>query len=764
MEEEFMMVNIAPKEVTPMVINGQVTADYSRYDIVSTFPNFMSVNNLQVIRMPTTDLEYIPEEFCNMKCLKELSLFGDGIRQSGLTFLPEKFANLKSLQVLNLEQNQFENFPLQICELINLEKLYLNACGLTLVPQSIINLVHLSDIDLSSNDLSLNGLPNEFFQLPKLKQLYLNDCQLKTLPSDIGLLRTLEGLQLNDNFLKTFPDELYSLRHLKKISAKNNCLICLSSRIIELQSLEKLLLMENNITVLPAEIAKLPNLQFVNVFDNKLTRLPESLTDLGSTTRIVVRGNNHLQMPPLDVCNKGMNSIRGFFESMKKSRPVHSKRMKLVLLGESGAGKTSCAHGLVECEAINQTLNDSTVGVVIRNWQVEPDGLEVQVVDCAGQRRYQLTHPFFLSEGALHLLVINLHSYKKTPESFERNAGDWIKWVTSRLEKPRIMVVLTHRDECREDEITDKCSDILKGIKSLESHEVRRLKMEMEAIKKKGKDKDVDRKVEQLKWQIKNRPIISSVLLHKSEICYKEISDNKSGWLGMVAVSNMHELEGMMQLRQEIIRASKDMSLFPSVGRDLPESWVKLELAIKEFRSSVKAPNVPCMTVGQFNKFALDKSGLSGIGLLSALHYFESVGELKYYSGMPPAEFCVFLDLPWLGKLVKLLFRHDYEENLMFSDSYFKFDMEKIMFDHSVTKLKRDGVLSLQLLRCIWNEMSFDNDTFNQMVNAFLHFGLACRLPSPVDDEPCLFIPWFLHSGSRPQDWKDCPDDDEVGY
>lgn len=49
----------------------------------------------------------------------------------------------------------------------------------------------------------------------------------------------------------------------------------------------------------------------------------------------------------------------------------------------------------------------------------------------------------------------------------------------------------------------------------------------------------------------------------------------------MVPVSNVSELTGIVALQKEIIRIAENRELFPSVGRDLPEEWVKLEMALR---------------------------------------------------------------------------------------------------------------------------------------------------------------------------------------
>lgn len=71
------------------------------------------------------------------------------------------------------------------------------------------------------------------------------------------------------------------------------------------------------------------------------------------------------------------------------------------MLGESMAGKTSLVSALIKGESTEIDADDRTFGVVFYNWKPEPevDDLELLIVDCAGQKKYQMTHQLLLSEG-----------------------------------------------------------------------------------------------------------------------------------------------------------------------------------------------------------------------------------------------------------------------------------------------------------------------------------------------------------------------------
>ncbi len=97
---------------------------------------------------------------------------------------------------------------------------------------------------------------------------------------------------------------------------------------------------------------------------------------------------------------------------------------KVVLIGESAAGKTTLAHRLIEDRYVR---TDSTHGMNV--WRLDlplqPHGSlerEALLWDLAGQEDYRLIHQLYLDQTALALLLVN--PQKDDPFA---EAGDWLK-------------------------------------------------------------------------------------------------------------------------------------------------------------------------------------------------------------------------------------------------------------------------------------------------------------------------------------------------
>ena len=412
---EFEVINMVPKKLPVTEETGLVTVDLTCFDPLTPneFPVFSEIPGLKDLRFFSNYLKVIPDGFCEIHQLRMLFMGCSPIKpDNGLSRLPEQFRRFSDLEELHLVGNHFESFPLSVCQLSKIKKLYMDNCTLTKIPKEIKNLSSLVVLDFSYNSLGKpDSLPKEFFQLQNLKDLYLIDCQLDELPPEIGNLKSLEGLRVGKNNLSRLPEEFYNLTNLRKLNAERNEISELSPRIGELRCLTLLLLMENKLTTLPDEIKNLQSCVHVNIFDNKLTCLPRSIIEMPALESLIVDGNNNLRSPPLDVCTRGLDSIKGYFESQAAvdTQAVHSQRLQVVLLGEAGAGKSSLAYALFNAKALAHPDGEahSTVGVDLYTWRPVLDGVEFHIVDCAGQRHYQLTHPFFFSSGNIESFTFN---------------------------------------------------------------------------------------------------------------------------------------------------------------------------------------------------------------------------------------------------------------------------------------------------------------------------------------------------------------------
>lgn len=147
---------------------------------------------------------------------------------------------------LDLSDQGFEDFPMDVLLLPNLQELRLRNDGLSVLPPEIGALKKLRLLDLSGNPI--NVLPDRFGELDALEELYLNEDRslelekdleifarlprlrilhlegdgLSTLPNNMVRLRSLEELYLQSNAITTFPEVIRGMEHLKLLDLRSN--------------------------------------------------------------------------------------------------------------------------------------------------------------------------------------------------------------------------------------------------------------------------------------------------------------------------------------------------------------------------------------------------------------------------------------------------------------------------------------------------------------------------------------------------------------
>ena len=160
-------------------------------------PTFAKMKMLNISYNPRFDTCF----YFNMTSLVELYLRGFHLSQ-----LPKLITQLHStLKLLDLQQNDFVNFPKEIITLTSLEILNLQSNQISYLPVHLSKLVHLTDLNLKGNLLTREGMYG-IGALPAIKVLDLSKNPKNLLHSssllwaNLGLLQnTLEKLRISSS-------------------------------------------------------------------------------------------------------------------------------------------------------------------------------------------------------------------------------------------------------------------------------------------------------------------------------------------------------------------------------------------------------------------------------------------------------------------------------------------------------------------------------------------------------------------------------------
>ena len=93
--------------------------------------------------------------------------------------------------------------------------------GLTKMPQDILAMTNVQQLNLSNNKLT-GALPAEIRQLKNLEVLNISNNQMTGLPAEIGQLSKLRILNASNNQLTGIPRELGNLQNLEILDLSGN--------------------------------------------------------------------------------------------------------------------------------------------------------------------------------------------------------------------------------------------------------------------------------------------------------------------------------------------------------------------------------------------------------------------------------------------------------------------------------------------------------------------------------------------------------------
>jgi internalin A len=261
-------------------------------------------------------------------------------------------------------------------------------------------------LDLSSKGLT--SIPTEIIQLTNLSRLYLDNNLLTNLPAEIIRLANLSRLDLNNNRLTNLPAEIIQLTNLRRLDLDNNQLTNLPTEIGQLNNLVTLSLNDNQLINLPAEIGQLTNLSRLDLNNNQLTNLPAEIGQLNNLIILSLDSNYFLSIPP-EIREKGCREIIDFYRQKLEQEIDRIYEAKLLIIGESGAGKTTLSKKIQSSDYQLQE-EDSTQGIDVIQWQFSLENgkeFRVNIWDFGGQEIYHTTHQFFLTKRSLYTLVVD---------------------------------------------------------------------------------------------------------------------------------------------------------------------------------------------------------------------------------------------------------------------------------------------------------------------------------------------------------------------
>ncbi|NXL58774.1 MFHA1 protein, partial [Chordeiles acutipennis] len=620
-----------------------------------------------------------------LRGLRKLSLSHNELGAEG-PGLPPRLAELSRLEELDLSFNRLRRLPEGLGHLRHLRALDVDHNLLPSFPAALLELAALEELDCSGNR-HLGALPEGIAALHRLKILWLSGTGLAALPEALCQLSALESLMLDGNRLRALPAGFGSLQRLKMLNLSSNLLGEFPTAILALPSLEELYLSRNQLTILPPHLCQLRQLRTLWLDNNRIRYLPDSIVLLHSLEELVLQGNqiailpegfgqlsrvtlwkikdNPLIQPPYEVCMKGIPYIAAYQQELAHSQPAVKPRLKLVLMGLKDAGKTLLRRCLMEEDGQREDVRSLEVGstqprgcpgqqqdlgrgIEVMDWTADAErGLTFIVYELAGDPSYDVIQSFFLSPGALYVLVVNLSAY--VPQHFYPSVGYFLHWLGSKVPHAVVCMVGTHADLCAERELEEKCLDIHHQIAQQEKRDAEGLQSLVQQVDEAlGQDFD-------LRCSSPHAAFygVSDKNLRRKKAQFQYLLNHRPQILSPVLPFSCRDRCQVRRLRDKLLSVAEHRDIFPNLHRVLPKSWQVLE----ELHFQ---PQAQQLWLSWWDSARLGlQAGLTEDRLQSALSYLHESGKLLYFEEHLTLREYVFHNLPRLIDILNVFCQRD---------------------------------------------------------------------------------------------------------
>ncbi|XP_035663819.1 malignant fibrous histiocytoma-amplified sequence 1 homolog [Branchiostoma floridae] len=620
---------------------------------------------------------------------------------------------------------------------LKVSQLHLSVNRMKKIPAGISIFSQVTDVKLDRN--KLKSLTQEFTELKKIKNLDLGNNVFKTFPAQIKEFRELEVLRFSVNQVEEIPPGVFPcLPKMKNLRIGSNRLKTLPEDLVSLERLEYLKISSNKFTMFPPQLLQLPRIRQVCLSANKITEVPLEFFD--KPLELFQAEDNPLSEPPQEVCIQGIIAIKQYCQSLKAG-VTEDRRMKLMLLGDTGAGKTSLCLSLKTGQSNLVDIQDRTHG--IDRHDITEGDVTFLTWDFAGQQDYLVTHPVFITKDALVLLVVNLETYRLGDEkSYRRHVGVWIDNIAMRVPNAAVLVVGTHLDRVTAEDAQEKLADILKKIEKEQDKRLKTIERHISQLKRKldqpGSRTDAD--------------VVMDLLANLEEKQGVRLRVHPQG----LPLSSAPGLQGFDSFKQTVSHLAQ--TYLQQAWRKIPTSWTKVENLMKPSQKGRSAEPDTGPGVIDIDEAVDDILHFTDVKTRHeakvVLKYLHGLGLLIWYSEIDCLKTYVFVDPAVLVAVFKVVIRDGLQEELAsitmdqmadegMMSTKFKVgldNLENIQFMHKSLCVKYDRLIMKMRLNSVF-KCRLQNQLKKFQRKALLDHRILTILWKKAKDNKMLNVP-----------------------
>lgn len=192
-------------------------------------------------------------------------------------------------ELVDLSFMDLTEIPEQIFQLSKLKRLEITDNNISDIPECFFNLSNLEYLDFSRN--KIHQIPSSISKLSNLKVLKISGNLLESIPLDLFSNIELTQLNFSDNQINSIPSEIIKLSNIEYLNFSNNELEEIQSSILHFSKLNSLNISGNKIKFIPNEIHKLQWLLNLNLSNNFINEINENLFQLVNLTSLYLSDN-----------------------------------------------------------------------------------------------------------------------------------------------------------------------------------------------------------------------------------------------------------------------------------------------------------------------------------------------------------------------------------------------------------------------------------------------------------------------------------------
>ncbi|MBX2923481.1 MAG: TIR domain-containing protein [Chitinophagaceae bacterium] len=329
---------------------------------------------------------------------------------------------IEAIEIIHrlLQNRKALNLIKKFRESPNETELDLSGCGLLAIPPDLLTLQNIRKLHLQNNRIGkINNLKN----LEKLEYLDLSDNEI-TVVENLNELKKIRYLDLQKNTIRSIHN-LHNHTQLEELGLSSNRLESLRG-IEHLLQLKTLYAARNEITDL-AELGTLNHLKRIVLTDNPISSirslLPLIKNKLAVHCKYALKKDEYglfvkgcpISDPPLEVVEMGAEAILDHYNKHEKHGEKKLEILKLVLVGNSGTGKTNFSQFLRKKKQAKDHISTDTLD--IQSWRPSflrsaesGEPMLVNIFDFGGQDYYHDLHRLYYSHDTAYVLLWDIVS------------------------------------------------------------------------------------------------------------------------------------------------------------------------------------------------------------------------------------------------------------------------------------------------------------------------------------------------------------------